>query len=101
MSTRTSLIGRTVAASTRYPWIVLLLSAGLTLAALVFLNGAADRSNAVEIRTVVIHKRVMRNRWLSYRVIVPSWRPGRQEEKLAVLSACERGRSLSYFLRLL
>ncbi len=36
MSTRTSLIGRTVAASTRHPWIVLLLAAGLTLAALVF-----------------------------------------------------------------
>ena len=36
MSTRTSLIGRTVAASARYPWIVLLLIAGLTLAALVF-----------------------------------------------------------------
>ena len=36
VSTRTSLIGRTVAASARYPWIVLLLIAGLTLAALVF-----------------------------------------------------------------
>ena len=36
MSTRTSLIGRTVAASARYPWIVLLLVAALTLAALVF-----------------------------------------------------------------
>jgi len=36
MSARTSLIGRTVAASARYPWIVLLLIAGLTLAALVF-----------------------------------------------------------------
>jgi hypothetical protein len=30
------LIGRTVAASTRYPWIVLLLIAGLALAALDF-----------------------------------------------------------------
>jgi len=36
MSARTSLIGRTVAASARYPWIVLLVIAGLTLAALVF-----------------------------------------------------------------
>ena len=36
MSTRTSLIGRTVAASARYPWIVLLLVTALTLAALVY-----------------------------------------------------------------
>jgi uncharacterized protein len=36
VSTRNSLIGRTVAASTRYPWIVLLLVAGLTVAALDF-----------------------------------------------------------------
>ena len=36
MSTQTLLIGRAVAASTRHPWIVLLLSAGLTLAALAF-----------------------------------------------------------------
>jgi uncharacterized protein len=36
VSTRTSLIGRTVAVSAQYPWIVLLLIAGLTFAALVF-----------------------------------------------------------------
>jgi uncharacterized protein len=36
VSTRTSLIGRTVAASARYPWIVLLFITGLTIAALVF-----------------------------------------------------------------
>jgi uncharacterized protein len=36
MSTRISLIGRTVAASARHPWIVLLLAGALTLAALVF-----------------------------------------------------------------
>jgi len=36
VSTRTSLIGRTVAASARYPWIVLSVAAVLTLAALVF-----------------------------------------------------------------
>jgi uncharacterized protein len=36
VSTRNSLIGRTVAASTRYPWIVLSLIAALTLAALDF-----------------------------------------------------------------
>ena len=36
MSTRTSLIGRIVATSVRWPWIVLLLFGGLTLAALVF-----------------------------------------------------------------
>jgi uncharacterized protein len=36
VSTRTSLIGRTVAASARYPWIVLLLVTALTLAALVY-----------------------------------------------------------------
>lgn len=35
-SIRTPLIGRTVAASTRHPWIVLLLSLGLTFAALLF-----------------------------------------------------------------
>ena len=48
MSTRTSLIGRTVAASARYPWIVLLLIAGLTLAALVFTakNFAMTADNA-------------------------------------------------------
>ncbi len=36
MSTRSSLIGRTVAASVRYPWIVLFLTGVLTLGALVF-----------------------------------------------------------------
>jgi hypothetical protein len=61
-----------------------------TLAALACLNGVADRSNAVEMRTVVVHKRVMRSRWLSYRVIVPSWRPGKQKEKLAVNSGTFR-----------
>lgn len=39
MSTRISLIGRTVAASARHPWIVLLLAGALTLAALVFTVG--------------------------------------------------------------
>ena len=61
-----------------------------TLAALAFLNGAVDRSHAVEIRTVVTHKHVMRGRWLSYRLIVPSWRPGRQNEKLDVNSGAFR-----------
>jgi len=48
VSTRTSLIGRTVAASARYPWMVLLLIAGLTLAALVFTakNFAMTADNA-------------------------------------------------------
>jgi len=36
VSTRISLIGRTVAASARHPWVVLLLAGALTLAALVF-----------------------------------------------------------------
>ena len=36
MSTRTSLIGRTVAVSSRHPWIVLFLAGALTLAALLF-----------------------------------------------------------------
>ena len=36
MSTRTSLIGRIVAASTRHPLIVLLVVIGLTLVALVY-----------------------------------------------------------------
>ena len=36
MSTRTSLIGRTVAASARHPWIVLFLAGVLTVAALLF-----------------------------------------------------------------
>ena len=36
MSTRTSLIGRTVAASSRHPWIVLFLAGALTVAALLF-----------------------------------------------------------------
>ena len=36
MSTRISLIGRTVAASVRYPWVALVLTAGLTLLALVY-----------------------------------------------------------------
>jgi hypothetical protein len=39
VSTRISLIGRTVAASARHPWIVLLLAGALTLAALVFTVG--------------------------------------------------------------
>jgi hypothetical protein len=64
-----------------YGWFAASLA---TLAAVVFLNGAADRSNAVEIPTSVVHKRVLGGRSISYRLIVQSWRPGRQEENLDV-----------------
>jgi hypothetical protein len=56
------------------------------LAALTFLNGAADRSPAERIQTTVLHLHSYRGRSSSYRVIVPSWRPGRSEEGLYVRS---------------
>jgi hypothetical protein len=54
------------------------------LAALTFLNGAADRSPVQRIQTTVLHLHSYRGRSSSYRVIVPSWRPGRSEESLYV-----------------
>ena len=64
-----------------YTWFAASLA---TIAVFVLLNGAADRSHAVETPTSVIHKRVSRGRSTSYRLIVQSWRPGRQEEGLGV-----------------
>ena len=61
----------------------------VTSAALVFLNGALDKSPPVEAKTLVIRKSVSHGRGgPSYSLIVaPSWRPGRDDERLQVSGA--------------
>jgi hypothetical protein len=57
------------------------------LAAMLFLNGALDRSPPAEIKTTVIGKAMVTGRvkrGTYYHVVVSSWRPGRSQEDFEV-----------------
>jgi hypothetical protein len=59
-------------------------SAGILLAAFLTLNGMADRAPAHLIQTSITRKYISRGKTTSYHLIVSSWRPGEDHERLRV-----------------